>query len=195
MVRRRGIGNFGRGLIEESLAGVTSAPAGTPEPPTPAPLDRTQFPSSVRPGPASPYVGGMEDQATHAPSGYRRREVSDKDPDGYAWINPSPTAWPDVLPDGHGGRPPTPRTYTVGYNSETHSVRAVFQRPTKTNPSGKWQYDGVTAVEWERFRRRGDTKAGGKASTGRWMNSVLNGKSHGPGYHSGDQEPDDSGEE
>lgn len=98
---------------------------------------------------------------------YRRRIVS-RDADGYEWVDPSPTAWPFVKPDGMAGRPPGPRTQMVGYNRKDQRIRTVFRDGTP------WHYDDVSPEEWEQLRR--------EPSTGRYINRVLNYKPYGPGF-------------
>jgi hypothetical protein len=97
---------------------------------------------------------------------YRRQEHGDTDADGFRWLTPSPTAWPNVRPDGHNGRPPGPRTQVIGYSLAERRIRTVFRDGTQ------WQYSDVTPQEWERIRRT--------ASTGRFIARVLDAKPYGP---------------
>jgi hypothetical protein len=53
----------------------------------------------------------------------------------------------------------------IGYNKETRTVRTVFRDGTP------WRYDNVPPDVWERVRRT--------ASTGRFINRVLNGYPYG----------------
>ena len=86
---------------------------------------------------------------------YRRAPQSPPDHDGYVWVDPSASKWPNVK-----GNPPGPRTQTVGYNITERRIRCVFRDGTK------WQYSEVTPQVWERVRRT--------ASTGKFINRVLN---------------------
>jgi hypothetical protein len=91
---------------------------------------------------------------------YRRADVAFTDDDGFVWVNPSPTAWPNVR-----GNPPGPRTQIIGYNRETRTVRTIFRDGTP------WEYRDVPPDVWERTRRT--------ASTGRFIARVLDGYPYG----------------
>jgi hypothetical protein len=92
---------------------------------------------------------------------YRRATPSEADDDGFVWIEPSATVWPNVK-----GNPPGPRTRQIGYNISERTVRCIFRDGTK------WRYDDVPPDVWERIRRT--------ASTGRFIARVLDGFPYGP---------------
>lgn len=92
---------------------------------------------------------------------YRRATPGEADEDGYVWISPSATAWPNVK-----GNPPGPRTQMIGYNREERTVRCIFRN------GKRYRYDQVPPDVWERIRRT--------ASTGRFINRVLNGYPYAP---------------
>lgn len=97
-----------------------------------------------------------------APRSYRRAETTpEADGDGFIWVNPSASVWPNVR-----GNPPGPRTQVIGYNKEQRVVRTVFRDGTQ------WRYDTVPPDVWERVRRT--------ASTGRFIIRVLDGYPYGP---------------
>ena len=70
-----------------------------------------------------------------------------------------------MRPNGFAGNPPGPRTQMVGYNLQARKIRTVFRDGTP------WAYNDVSPQEWERLRR--------VASTGRYINRVLNHKPYG----------------
>lgn len=115
-----------------------------------------------------------EEQYRPAP----RQRRSTLDEDGFVWMVPSPTAWPDVRPDGNNGRPPGPRTQVVGYNKETQTVRTVFRDGTT------WAYHEVPPEVWEQMSGRstatGRFSGARIPSTGRFINSTLNNYPYGP---------------
>jgi hypothetical protein len=108
--------------------------------------------------------GGTPRRATYGPQNsqqqgrqprpYRRATPAGADANGFVWIEPSATQWPNVK-----GNPPGPRTQQIGYNREERAVRCVFRDGTK------WRYDEVPPDVWERIRRT--------ASTGRFIARVL----------------------
>lgn len=124
-------------------------------PPPPSPASPPEPPKPVSPPAAgAPLVRG-----------HRRTDLTEPDDDGFVWMVPSPTAWPNVKPNGMGGNPPGPRTQMIGYNLEQRKIRTVFRDGTP------WQYSNVSPDEWERIRRT--------ASTGRFINRVLNSHPYG----------------
>lgn len=69
--------------------------------------------------------------------------------------------------------PNRPRTDSAGYDAETKTLRVRFDRPTKSNPSGAWEYYNVPPQVWKNFQR--------VKSPGRLINSALNHYNNAPG--------------
>lgn len=124
---RRGLGDFGRGLIGAEPAEAVNTPAAQPSPRT------------------------VEDARNET---YRRAGISAPDAEGYSWVIPTSTQWPNVK-----GNPPGPRTRLAGYSLYEKRIRMVFR------DGATYVYDNVSPQEWERVRRT--------ASTGKFINRVL----------------------
>lgn len=69
--------------------------------------------------------------------------------------------------------PNRPRTHAAGYDYSTGTLMVRFDRPTKTNPTGAWEYHGVPERVWSAFQR--------VKSPGRYINTMLNHFDNGPG--------------
>ncbi len=118
------------------------------------------MPSGELPDGDDSQSGGPDNEVR----GYRRASIAETDAEGYRWVTPSASVWPNVKPDGKAGRPPGPRTRSVGYSLEERQLRIVFR------DGATYSYDGVSPQEFERLRRT--------ASTGKFLNRVLSQKSY-----------------
>lgn len=131
-------------------------PAAPSAPRAPGPAQQgSLFPNSVAP-PTESRPGATQHPQART---YRRADQSLRDDEGWAWVNPSSTAWPNVQ-----GNPPGPRTQVAGYNRDERTVRILF-RPDKGGRAATYEYREVPPDVWERIRRT--------ASTGRFINRIL----------------------
>lgn len=175
MARRSGLGRRGQAQIEQNLAdpdvvaAATWQRPATPDWQTPRSQQRTEVSPDqdnvgMRRYRRAPVLISGDDRGrdVSSPGGpdYRRAPITATDDDGFSWLIPSATMWPDVK-----GNPPGPRTQMIGYNLETRTVRTVFRDGTP------WRYDDVSPQEWERMRRT--------SSTGKMINRVLNNHPYG----------------